>query len=67
MLDATANEGLSSELMDSIADGKQSICASKWPIFMYDLFKGYDPKHKEIGLCHGIILVRVCDLSSFHS
>jgi len=66
MLNAMADQGLSSELMNNVIDGKQGIHTSKWPIFMYDISKGYDPKNKEISLCRGIILVCICDLSSFH-
>ena len=57
--------GFPSELMDDVNDGLIRVRASKWPAFMYDFSKGYDPNNKDFGLCRGELLVRVCYCSCF--
>ena len=45
--------------MEDVNNGKIHVRASQWPTFMYDFEQDYDPNNTDIGLCRGLILLRV--------
>jgi hypothetical protein len=45
--------------MEDVNDCKIRVHASHWPTFMYNFTQGYDPDNRDLGLCHGLILVQV--------
>jgi hypothetical protein len=51
--------------MEDVKDHKIHVCASHWPTFMYNFSEKYDPNNTDLGLCCGLILVRVSVLHYF--
>jgi hypothetical protein len=50
---------LLSQLMKDVNDCKIHVHALHWPTFMYNFAQGYDPNNRDLGLCRGLILIRV--------
>ena len=48
-----------SQLMEDVNNRKICVRASHWLTFMYNFAQGYDPDNRDLGLCRGLILVRV--------
>jgi hypothetical protein len=51
--------------MEDVNDRKIRVRASHWPTFMYNFSEKYDPDNMDLGLCRGLILVRVSVLHYF--
>ena len=52
-------ERFSSLLRERVESGEIKVRAAHWPTFMYNFEDGYDPNNKQLGLCRGLLLVRV--------